>query len=160
MSVSGIRQVVEVALCLGLRSGAFGGDGGSSGGGGGDGSCEKNNGVCCLMIRLTTDSLANKQGALYTNIGSFKCDVLNVARVALIAVFFIPRLYDSCLNIESEPLLKSPLCIIRRDLLALSGIEHYVSSFIKTVYACLFDKEEEKQVSGVGGAAPVCCFSP
>lgn len=143
MSVSGIRQVVEVALCLGLRSGAFGGDGGSSGGGGsgGDGSCEKNNGVCCIMIRLTTDSLANKQGARYTNIGSFKCDVLNVARVALIA-FFIPCLYDSCLNIESEPLLKSPLCIIHRDLLALSGIENYVSSFIKSVYACLFYKEE------------------
>lgn len=32
--------------------------------------------------------------------------------------------------------------------------------FIKSVYACLFYKEEEKQVSGVGGAAPVCCFSP
>lgn len=27
--------------------------------------------------------------------------------------------------------------------------------FIKSVYACLFYKEEEKQVSGVGGAAPV-----
>lgn len=95
MSVSGIRQVVEVALCLGLRSGAFGGDGGSSGGGGGgggDGSCEKNNGVCCIMIRLTTDSLANKQGARYTNIGSFKCDVLNVARVAL-ERFFLSHVY-------------------------------------------------------------------